>query len=111
VRVTAGAAYDVVVDLRRASPCFGHAVGIELSEENHRMLWIPPGFAHGFVATSEQTTFIYKTTDYWYPQFERIISWRDPDLAIKWPLPAGVVPLLSARDAQAGAFRDAEYYE
>ena len=110
VRVLAGAVYDVAVDLRRNSLHFGKSVGVELSAENFRIMWIPPGFAHGFVTLSEQADFAYKTTEYWYPELERVIAWRDPDLAINWPLPPGVLPVLSERDALGGAFGDAEHY-
>jgi len=86
VRVTQGSAFDVAVDLRRSSPNFGKWVGIELSSENKRELWIPPGFAHGFVVTSASSEFLYKTTDYWYPEDERILLWSDPTVGIRWPM-------------------------
>ena len=110
VRVLAGAVFDVAVDIRRGSPTFGRSVATELSAHNHRMMWVPPGFAHGFVVLSEEADFAYKTTDYWRPELERAISWRDPELAIKWPLAPGISPLLSERDASAGAFGDSECY-
>ena len=102
VRVTQGQVFDVAVDLRRSSPRFGHWVGVELSAENKRQVWIPPGFAHGFLVTSESAEFLYKTTDYWHPEFERSVLWNDPTLAIKWPLHAcpDAQPLLAAKDAQ-----------
>jgi dTDP-4-dehydrorhamnose 3,5-epimerase len=100
VRVVAGAIFDVVVDLRRSSPTFGQWHGIELSAENRRQLWIPPGFAHGFLATSDSAECVYKTTDYWSPAHERTLLWNDPALGIRWPL-AGA-PILSGKD-QAGA--------
>ena len=100
VRVAQGSVFDVAVDIRRASPTFGRWVGVELSAENQRQLWVPPGFAHGFVVTSESADFLYKTTDYYAPQFERSIAWNDPDLAIAWP-DLGTPPTLSAKD-QAG---------
>jgi dTDP-4-dehydrorhamnose 3,5-epimerase len=99
VRVVAGAIFDVVVDLRRSSPTFGQWHGIELSAENRRQLWIPPGFAHGFLATSDSAECVYKTTDYWSPANERTLLWNDPALAIRWPLENA--PILSGKD-QAG---------
>ena len=108
VRVVAGEVFDVAVDLRRASPTFGRWVGERLSAENKRMLWIPPGFGHGFLVLSESADFLYKTTDYYAPEHERVIAWNDPDLAIKWPL-AGT-PTLSGRDAAGARFRDAEVF-
>ncbi|MBU1215156.1 MAG: dTDP-4-dehydrorhamnose 3,5-epimerase [Gammaproteobacteria bacterium] len=110
VRVVRGKVFDVAVDLRRASPTFGKWVGIELSEENNRQLWIPPGFGHGFVVLSESADFLYKTTDYWAPEHERSIIWNDPDLAIDWHL-AGIVPQLSAKDQQGKPFKQAECFE
>ena len=98
VRVVRGAVFDVAVDIRKSSPTFGQWVAEELSEDNHRQLWVPPGFAHGFVVLSDIAEFLYKTTDYYAPQFERCIAWNDPDLAIDWRL-GGVTPLLSAKDA------------
>ena len=106
VRVVAGEVFDVAVDLRRASPSFGRWVGAALSAENKRQMWIPEGFAHGFLVLSESAEFLYKTTDYWAPEHERCIRWDDPDLAIAWPL-AGA-PLLSAKDAGGSAFAAAE---
>lgn len=109
VRVAAGEVWDVAVDLRRASPTFGRWEGFHLSAENKRMLWIPPGFAHGFVVLSESADFLYKTTDYWHPEHERCIRWDDPTLAIGWPLDSP--PLVSAKDAQGKAFAEAESFE
>lgn len=106
VRVVSGAVFDVAVDLRRSSPTFGRWVGAELTERNRHMLWVPPGFAHGFVVLSEMADFLYKCTDYYAPQAERSIRWDDPRLAIDWRLPPGASPLLSTKDA-AGAFFDA----
>ena len=102
VRVTQGQVFDVAVDLRRSSPRFGRWVGVELSAENKRQVWIPPGFAHGFLVTSESAEFLYKTTDYWHPEFERSVLWNDPTLAIEWPLHAcpDAQPLLAGKDAQ-----------
>ncbi|MDA8327579.1 MAG: dTDP-4-dehydrorhamnose 3,5-epimerase [Betaproteobacteria bacterium] len=97
VRVIAGSVYDVAVDLRRASPTFGQWVGMELSAENQLMAWIPPGFAHGFVVTSDTAEFLYKTTDYWAPAHERCLLWNDPEVNITWPLEGE--PSLAAKDA------------
>lgn len=108
VRVTAGAVYDVAVDLRKSSPTFGQWFGAELSAENKRQMWIPAGFAHGFVVTSEHAEFLYKTTDYWAPEHERAILWNDPALGITWPL--DVTPLLSAKDQAAALLADAEVF-
>jgi dTDP-4-dehydrorhamnose 3,5-epimerase len=105
VRVTQGSVFDVAVDIRRASPTFGRWVGVELSGENHRQLWIPPGLAHGFLVLSETADFLYKTTDYYAPQSEGSVCWNDPDLAIAWP-DAGVPPQLSAKDASAPRLAD-----
>ena len=109
VRVVRGKVFDVAVDLRRSSATFGKWRGVELSEENNRQLWIPPGFCHGFVVLSESADFLYKTTDYWAPEHERCIMWNDPDLAIDWHLD-GIVPLLSAKDQQGKPFREAETF-
>jgi dTDP-4-dehydrorhamnose 3,5-epimerase len=108
VRVAAGEVFDVAVDLRRASPTFGRWVGERLSGDNKRMLWIPPGFGHGFLVVSESADFLYKTTDYYAPEHERVIAWNDPDLAIAWPLDGA--PTLSGRDAAGARFRDAEVF-
>lgn len=110
VRVTRGEVYDVVVDLRQGSPTFGRWVGIHLSEDNHRMLWIPPGFAHGFLVLSETADFLYKCTDYYAPEHERCIRWDDPTLAIAWPLEDVGTPVLSVKDSLGVAFQDAELY-
>lgn len=109
VRVVAGEVFDVALDLRRSSPRFGRWVGVLLSAENKRQMWVPPGFAHGFVVTSESAEFLYKTTDYWVPEFERAILWNDPALGIEWPL-AGQ-PVLSAKDRQASLLAHAEVFE
>jgi dTDP-4-dehydrorhamnose 3,5-epimerase len=106
VRVIEGSVFDVAVDIRRGSSNFGKWTGIELSAENRRMLWVPPGFAHGFIVLSESCEFLYKATDYYAPQFERAILWNDPALAIAWPLEGA--PLLSAKDASAPCLTDAE---
>lgn len=108
VRVIAGEVFDVAVDLRRSSATFGKWVGHTLSAENRRMMWIPPGFAHGFCVTSEFAEFLYKTTDYWSPEHERCLLWNDQDLAIAWPL--SVEPMLAAKDRLGARLRDAEVY-
>jgi dTDP-4-dehydrorhamnose 3,5-epimerase len=101
VRVTAGEVFDVVVDLRGSSATFGRSYGITLSADNKKQLWIPPGFAHGFLVTSESAEFLYKTTDYWHPEFERSLLWSDPALGIEWPLRKGQIPLLVKKDTLA----------
>ena len=100
VRVTQGAVFDVAVDIRRGSPSFGRWVGVELTADNHRQLWVPPGLAHGFAVLSDSADFLYKTTDYYAPQHERCILWNDPAIDIDWPLAAHGIkePLLSAKD-------------
>jgi dTDP-4-dehydrorhamnose 3,5-epimerase len=111
VRVVHGAVFDVAVDLRRGSAHFGRVAGVTLSAENRRMLWVPPGFAHGFLVLTEAAEFLYKTTDYYAPEHERCVIWNDPDLAIDWPLPAGLtLPQLSTKDAQGCRLRDADLY-
>ena len=105
VRVVAGAVFDVAVDIRRDSPTFGRWVGVELSADNHRQLWVPPGLAHGFLVLSETADFLYKTTDFYSPQHEGAVRWDDPELAIAWP-DVGAAPTLSAKDAAAGTLRD-----
>jgi dTDP-4-dehydrorhamnose 3,5-epimerase len=110
VRAATGAVFDVAVDLRRSSSTFGRWVGTTLSDENHHMLWIPPGFAHGFLVLSESADLIYKCTEFYAPEHERSIRWDDVELDVAWPLPAGAKPLLSARDREASAFGDAEYF-
>ena len=109
VRVTAGSVFDVAVDLRKASSSFGKIACVELSAENRRMLWIPPGFGHGFLVTIDSAEFLYKTTDYWAPEFERCVRWDDADLAIPWPLEGA--PSLSPKDAQGLSLREAELFE
>lgn len=108
VRVSAGEVYDVAVDLRRQSPTFGQWVGAHLSAENNRQMWVPEGFAHGFLVLSEFAEFLYKTTDYYAPAFERCIRWDDPKLAIDWQLQGE--PKLSAKDQQGTLFDDAELF-
>jgi len=105
VRVVRGAVFDVAVDIRVGSPTFGRWVGVELSEDNHRQLWIPPGLAHGFVVLSETADFLYKTTDYYAPAHERCLMWNDPEVGIAWP-DLGEPPLLSAKDQQGHALKD-----
>ncbi len=109
VRVTQGAVYDVAVDLRRSSPNFGKWTGHELSAENHHMLWVPPGFAHGFLVLSESADFLYKTTEYYAPEHERCVLWNDPAIGIEWPQGGGE-PLLSAKDKVGSLLKDAEVY-
>ena len=109
VRCVAGEVFDVVVDLRRSSPTFGRSIGLTLSAENQRMLWVPPGFAHGFLAVSEFADFLYKTTDYWYPEHERTLLWNDAALAIAWPLSG--VPMLAPKDAAGVPIAAAAVYD
>ena len=106
VRVVKGRAYDVAVDIRRDSPTFGQWVGVELSEDNHRQLWIPPGLAHGFLVTSESADFLYKTTAYYAPQAERSLRWDDPAMGIRWPLSGP--PVLSTKDQAAASLSEME---
>jgi dTDP-4-dehydrorhamnose 3,5-epimerase len=108
VRVARGRVFDVAVDLRRSAATFGRWVGVELSEENQRQLWVPPGFAHGFLVLSEFADFLYKTTDYYAPEHERCIAWNDPQLDIQWP--GQIVPQLSVKDAAGRLFSQAEYF-
>ncbi len=103
VRVTQGSVFDVAVDLRRSSPTFGRWVGVELTGENHRQLWLPAGMAHGFLVTSDSADFLYKTTDYYAPSAEGCIRWNDPALAITWP-DVGMAPAVSAKDAEGDTF-------
>jgi len=109
VRVTEGEVFDVAVDLRRSQPTFGRSVGCVLSAANRRMLWIPPGFAHGFVVLSEFAEFLYKATDYWHPEHERTLLWSDPALGIDWPLSGP--PTLAVKDAAGRLLVDAEVYD
>lgn len=108
VRVVQGAVFDVAVDIRRSSPNFGQYCGVELSAENKRMLWVPEGFAHGFVVLSDTAEFLYKTTDYWYPAHERCIRWDDPHLAIDWQI--STAPSVSAKDAQGKTLHEAQCF-
>lgn len=106
VRVTQGSVFDVAVDVRVRSRTFGRWIGVELSSENHRQLWLPPGMAHGFLVTSDSADFLYKTTDYYAPATEACIRWDDPTLAITWP-DTGGAPMVSPKDAQGASFKDA----
>ena len=108
VRVVQGAVFDVAVDIRKSSPTFGQHVALELSADNKRMLWIPQGFAHGFLVLTDTAEFLYKTTDYYAPEFERSIIWDDPAIDIKWPING--VPILSAKDQQAKFLAVAELF-
>src|ERR1700732_1201117 len=110
VRVSLGSVFDVVVDLRRTSPSFGAWWGVELSAENHRMLWVPRGLAHGILVTSESADFLYKCTDLYSPSHERTLAWDDPTVGIEWPLPAGVQPKLSAKDLSGKSFSEIERF-
>lgn len=111
IHVIAGEVFDVEVDLRRSSPTFGQWTGAILSEQNRRMMWVPPGMAHGFYVTSAHAEFVYKCTDLYMPQHERSLRWDDPDLAIAWPLRDGKPPLLSQKDGSAPLFADAELFD
>ena len=108
VRVVEGEVFDVAVDIRRSSPTFGKWAGVVLSARNHRQLWVPPGFAHGFVVLSDAAQFLYKTTDYWFPEFERSIVWNDPGIGIEWPI--DFEPVLAAKDAAGKTLNEAECY-
>src|SRR5579864_7222440 len=108
VRVVAGEVFDVAVDVRKSSPNFGKWVGVTLSAENSRQLWIPAGFAHGFVVLSESADFLYKTTDYWFPEFERSIVWNDSEIGIEWPI--DFEPLLAAKDAAGKRLSEADRF-
>ena len=108
VRVVSGEVFDVAVDMRRSSPDFGKWVGVNLSAENSRQMWIPPGFAHGFVVLSETAEFLYKTTDYWFPEHERCLIWNDPEIGIEWPVEGE--PTLAVKDAAGKGFGEAESY-
>lgn len=108
VRVVEGEVFDVAVDIRKSSPNFGKWVGVRLSVDNHRQLWVPPGFAHGFVVLSESAQFLYKTTDYWFPEYERSLLWNDETIGIEWPIE--YEPLLAAKDAAGKRLGDADVY-
>lgn len=111
VRVTSGEVFDVAVDLRRSSPTLGQWFGVTLSADNKRMLWVPPGFAHGFYVTSEYADFIYKCTDVYHPASEKSLAWDDPTVGIAWPVPAGETPQLSAKDAQGLSWDDCPRFD
>ncbi len=111
VRVVAGEIFDVAVDLRRSSPTFGQWVGVTLSAKNHRQLWIPAGFAHGFYTVSEWAEIVYKVTDYYDPKSERTVMWNDPQIGIRWPLRDGVPPLLSPKDSQGLPLAKADTFD
>jgi dTDP-4-dehydrorhamnose 3,5-epimerase len=111
LRVVAGEIFDVAVDLRRSSPTFGRWVGWVLSAENHCMLWVPPGFAHGFYVLSEWAELVYKATDFYAPQWDRAVRWNDPEIGIQWPLIEQQIPLLSTKDAAASVLRDSELFD
>lgn len=111
VRVVSGTVFDVAVDLRRSSSHFGRWFGTELSAENHRQLWVPPGFAHGFLVLSEFADFLYKTTEYYAPEHERCLAWNDPDVGIDWPLPERQVPFISPKDASAPRLTQAALFD
>jgi dTDP-4-dehydrorhamnose 3,5-epimerase len=108
VRVVRGSVFDVAVDLRKSSPTFGRWTGVELTEENKRQLWIPAGFAHGFLVTSEVAEFLYKTTDFWHPEYERSLLWNDPKVGIAWPLEGE--PTIAAKDKAARQFDACEHF-
>ena len=110
VRVIAGSVFDVAVDLRRSSPDFGRSVGVELSAANKRMLWVPPGFAHGFLSLEDNTDFVYKCTDYYAPEHERSLLWSDPALAIDWPLQGIGTPTVAAKDAAGKPLKEADLF-
>lgn len=109
VRVVQGAVFDVAVDIRKSSPTFGQHVGVEISADNKRMLWVPEGFAHGFLVLSDSVDYLYKTTDYWAPALARSIAWNDPVLNIPWPMESE--PILSAKDIQGKAFTQADHFD
>ncbi|KVT36496.1 dTDP-4-dehydrorhamnose 3,5-epimerase [Burkholderia ubonensis] len=108
VRVIQGEVFDVAVDIRKSSPTFGEWVGVHLSAANHRQLWVPAGFAHGFLTLTASCEFLYKTTDFWYPEYERCLQWNDPDVGITWPL--DMPPVLATKDAAGVRLVDAEVY-
>jgi dTDP-4-dehydrorhamnose 3,5-epimerase len=110
VRVSSGSVFDVMVDLRRGSSSFGKWWGVELSSENHRILWVPEGLAHGILITSESADFLYKCTDIYSPSHERTLAWDDPAVGINWPIPAGLKPKLSAKDAVGTSFAEIEKF-
>ena len=110
VRVVHGSVFDVAVDIRKSSATFGQWIGVELTEENHRQLWVPPGFAHGFYVLSDSADFLYKTTEYYLPEFERSIIWNDSEIGIRWPVTADTHPVISAKDEKAPRLAYAELF-
>lgn len=110
VRAVVGEVFDVAVDIRRNSPTFGKWVGVVLSAENKNMLWVPPGFAHGFFVLSDWAEFVYKATDFYAPQWERTILWNDPEIGVAWPLADGQTPVLSAKDTVGKSFKEADLF-
>jgi len=110
VRVVSGTVFDVAVDLRKSSPNFGKWVGVELSAENKRQVWVPPGFGHAFLVLSEFADLLYKTTEYWFKEFDRSLRWDDPGLGIRWPLAKGATPVLTGKDTEAVGLAAAEVY-
>lgn len=111
VRVTQGEVFDVVVDMRRSSQQFGQWFGVQLSESNKRLLWVPPGFAHGFYVVSESADFQYKCTEYYAPEHERSLLWSDPQVGVEWPIIKGTQPLLAAKDVAGTALADCDYFD
>ena len=111
VRVTEGRVFDVAVDMRKQSRWFGKWVGVELSADNKRLFWVPPGFAHGFLVLSESAEFLYKCTDYYAPEYERSLAWNDPDVGIEWPIEGSEMPLLSQKDAAGLSLKQADVFE
>jgi len=111
VRVVAGEVFDVAVDMRRSSPTFGQWVGVLLSADNKRQLWVPEGFAHGFYVTSDSAEFVYKCTDYYNPNHEHTLQWNDPTVGIEWPVAEGVEPLLSEKDRTGKLFNEAVFFD
>lgn len=110
VRVTSGKVFDVAVDLRQSSPTFGQWAGAELSADNHRMMWVPPGFAHGFYVMSESADFLYKCTDFYAPAYDRSLRWDDPTVGIEWPLINGAQPTISAKDEAGKSWQEADKF-
>jgi dTDP-4-dehydrorhamnose 3,5-epimerase len=110
IRVVRGVVFDVAVDLRRRSPRFGQWAGLILSDSDHRMLWVPPGFAHGYLALSDEVDLLYKCTEFYAPQHERSLRWDDARIGVQWPLPAGRMPIISDKDGAAPMLKDAESF-
>jgi dTDP-4-dehydrorhamnose 3,5-epimerase len=110
VRSIRGDIFDVVVDLRKSSPYFGRWVGVELTEDNKKQLWVPPGFAHGYLVTSDSADVLYRVTEYWAPEYERTLAWDDPEVGVQWPLDPGAAPVLSDKDKIGKSLKEAEVY-